>query len=344
MRMKIHKNKMARDLRVLQADFTEATGAPFKEFYCPILFKDEATKLSIGHVVNERIPNSSRATVVQRRDVDNWYGSMFESDFVAFLEAKDSSLHDVMSKPHISHRLRPRISLEGKHIRHYPAKGRIAQEHTPLLLETQDGGAFRFALAMTPGQVSSSLSRKWELAAEADFRLSALVTMIKSAYLTLFRVLGYRYPLSPAGMFVGHDILGKFYRDNKDKPKKEVLAEAVPFFQPYVNMMRPILMFEGEAPQGTVDDNAVKACFGSSGRSYAMIVSVKTNYDLHAVLMPAFNHHELVAVYLDFLKSQDRETLRAVDCQFDVKQGCWTGPMDQAEVRWPKGHESFALA
>jgi hypothetical protein len=342
--MTIRKKKIARALHDLQADFTEASGAPFKNFYCPILFKDEATDLSMGHVVNEKIPNSSRATVVQRCDVDNWYGSMFESDFVAFLEAKDSSLHDVISKPHISQRLRPRIRIEGNPVRHYPTKARVGPEHTPLILDNEEGAVFRFALAMRPDQVSAALNNNWDVAAEADFRLSALVTVLKSAYLTLFRILGYRYALSPAGIFVGHDILGQFYRDNKDRPKKDVLAQAVPFFQPYVNMMRPIEMYSGQAPQGTVDDCAVKACFGSSGRSFAMIVCVKTNYDLHAVLMPAFNHHDLVAVYLDFLKSEDNETLRAVDCQFDVKEGCWTGPAEQAELRWPKGHETFALA
>jgi hypothetical protein len=338
-----HSSEVERDLSILQVDYTAVNGAPFEHFYCPILFRDEDTDLSMGHVVNAKIPNSPRARAVQRSDVDNWYGSMFEADFQTFLETRESSLHDVMSKPHLHKRLRPRIRVDGEEVRHYAYNAHLGASHTPMLLDNEMGDTFRFVLDMRPEEIGARLDNRWDVATEADFRLAALVTMIKSAYLTLFHILGYKYALSPAGIFVGHDILGRFYVENKDKPKAEVVAAAIPFFQPYVNMMRPIVMYSGPPPRGTVEDRIVKACFGTSGRSYAMIVCVKTNHELHAVFMPAFNHPDLAQVYLDFLNSEGKETLRIFECKFDEESGCWNGTGEPEEVRWPKGHETLAL-
>jgi hypothetical protein len=73
-------------------------------------------------------------------------------------------------------------------------------------------------------------------------------------------MLGYEYALSSAGIFVGHDILGAFYQENHEKPKEAVLAAGRQFFQPYVNMMRPIVGYSGSPPQGTLNDRAGFSC------------------------------------------------------------------------------------
>jgi hypothetical protein len=341
--MVVYSHDVALALPAVQADYTDRNGSPFRHFYCPILHRDEETDLCMGHVVNEKIANSCRATVVQRSDVDSWYGSMFESDFLALLEARESSLHDVFSTRHLRQRLRPQFRLDGKEIRHYACKEPGTPEHTPIMLENEQGAVFRFALDMRPDEMRASLQGNWEVAVEADFRLPALVSLIKAAYLTLFRVLGYHYALSPAGLLVGNYMLGKFYRENQGTPKSQVWAAAVPFFQPYVNMVRPIAMYSGTAPLGTVEDRTVKACFGGSGRSFAMMVCVRTNQDLHAVLMPAFNHPDAVETYLNFLKEEDKQALRVWTCQYDEQEKCWRGSAEPTEARWPKGSETITL-
>jgi hypothetical protein len=55
-------------------------GNPFKCFYCPILQTDEETELCMGHIVNKSIPNSCRKCVVQRKDVDGFYGVVVEAE------------------------------------------------------------------------------------------------------------------------------------------------------------------------------------------------------------------------------------------------------------------------
>src|SRR5262249_14388623 len=142
-----------------------------------------------------------------RSDVDSWYGAMFESDFVAFHEAKECSLREVLGNRRLRQRLRPQVRRDGKEIRHYPCEKPGTPEHTPIMMENDEGAVFRFGLHLPPDEMQASLECSWEVAVEADFRLPALVTLIKAAYLTLFRILGYSYALSPAGLFVGHDIL-----------------------------------------------------------------------------------------------------------------------------------------
>jgi len=72
-------------LEELRADFASLTGAPFQHFFCPVLFVDEDAALCKGHVVSQAFPSSTRRWTVQRKDVDSFYGSYFETDFQALL-------------------------------------------------------------------------------------------------------------------------------------------------------------------------------------------------------------------------------------------------------------------
>ena len=54
-------------------------GEPFHHFYCPVLFLDDEAELCKAHIVNAVFAGSTRWTV-QRKDVDNFYGHVFESD------------------------------------------------------------------------------------------------------------------------------------------------------------------------------------------------------------------------------------------------------------------------
>jgi hypothetical protein len=86
----------------------------------------------------------------------------------------------------------------------------------------------------------------------------------------------------------------------------------------------------------------VKACFGSSGRFFAMVITVRTDKDFHAVLMPAFNRPESVKTYLDFLADKETETMRAFDCWFDEENFRFLYSNEREVIR-PKASESFTL-
>src|SRR5262245_56173772 len=252
-------------LNELQAEFTASQGNPFQHFYCPLLLKDEDTELCMGHVINEKIPNSSGARVLQRKDVDGFYGRVFEPDFMTLLEAREANPKDAVFDPALSKKMKPRILIDGEECPHYLHRGtKLPPEHTGIQLEHPDGEAIRLVLKKRPEDFKVDQSRKWQIVVERDFRVTALVSLIKAAYLTLFRLLGYRYALSGEGIEVGHNILGNFFRQYGDKSVEDARNEARQWFRPYVNMMRPIVGFSGTPPPGTVEDGVVKVCFGSS--------------------------------------------------------------------------------
>ena len=68
------RRAVARNMRIrvdaavelLRADYAAVRGRPFRNFYCPILFRDEAVSLCMGHVINEAFGDSDRHTTVQR--------------------------------------------------------------------------------------------------------------------------------------------------------------------------------------------------------------------------------------------------------------------------------------
>ncbi len=56
--------------------------------------------------------------------------------------------------------------------------------------------------------------------------IPTLVSLIKTAHLSLFHLLGYRYAAFPSGRFIGRDIVGNFFLANASKPRRGVLSSA----------------------------------------------------------------------------------------------------------------------
>ena len=78
---------------MLRADFEEVTGSPFKHFFCPILYQDDPVELCRAHIVNRAFEGAPRAWTVQRKDVDNHFGSRFESGFTTLAEFEKAVAH-----------------------------------------------------------------------------------------------------------------------------------------------------------------------------------------------------------------------------------------------------------
>src|SRR2546429_236557 len=72
----------------LREDCTRVIGRPFKDFLCPILLTDEPVPLCMGHIINKACPNSFGGRIVQRADLDSFYGALAESDFTANIQAR----------------------------------------------------------------------------------------------------------------------------------------------------------------------------------------------------------------------------------------------------------------
>ena len=334
-----------RGINWLREDYARKTGAAFRHFYCPMLMTDEPTELMLGHVVNQKFLDTPEYRVVQRKDIDGWYGSMFEADFLTLVRSQEKDTGDLVFGEKPPRGVKPVIKAGQEEIGYYHLeRGHDPiDEHTLMEVNSKNGDFLRLALKKSPEEVLSLQHVRWHSEVLGDFRIAALVSVIKAAYLTLFWKLGYRYALSSAGLSIGRDVLGRFYVENQGKSYQEVRQAAAKFFQPYVNMVRPAEALGGSAPQGTIEDDRVFVWLGSSGRGLGIGVFVRTDKRLQCVLMPGYCDAERAAVYLDFLRN-DKHDLWVRDGQFNEKGDCWEIRPERVPVIWPKLHESFDLS
>lgn len=283
-------DNFVRKLDELRREFVELAGHPFEHFFCPVLFRDDDVPLSRAHIVNLAFPNSTRLWTIQRTDVDNFFGSIVESDFVDLQHRDTGIAAKSLVDPHLRRRFKPRILLEGTPIEYFnPTTGPIPEQFTGIQLELE-GQKMRLGLKISPAQMESHTSANWQIEVAKDARIQSVVAVIKAAYLTLFEMCGYSYALSPAGAIVGH-LLGSFFLRNIERKKIEILRDAVLHFRPVVGMVRPI---ESEMPsfRGTVEDGYAHICWlegEQPERPWAIIVYVRTGPQLHAALMPFFD-------------------------------------------------------
>jgi len=103
--------RLARKLAALSKNYSENTGGPFQHFFCPVLYRDEVAELCEAHVVNKAF-GASPTTTVQRADVDAFFGSPFESDFLV-LKARGKSALEVITDRTLAKQLKAQFEVDG---------------------------------------------------------------------------------------------------------------------------------------------------------------------------------------------------------------------------------------
>ena len=321
---------VARSLPGLRADYAEVTGRPFGHFFCPFLYRDEAAELCEGHVVPESFGASS-VKVIQRKDVDNFFGSAFEGDFVG---SKYGGLrvNDVIADPKLSRRFRPKLEVDGRSIDYYRPTGPIPSRHSKVILDGP-GGDFALAVKAPPDELRALTEGKWRITMLKDLRVPALVSSLKAAHLTLFSMLGYRYVLSAGGHLLGHDILGKFFHDYGGRPKAETVARAPSHFAEFGRIVATMLDVP-DTFRGTVDESAVYLCERGSIR-WGMIVMVRTlPGPILSVLVPLSEQSIAAKMYLDFIRRPIREEIVVRLAWFRGDR--WECAKDTVLAQWPR--------
>jgi hypothetical protein len=320
-------------LELYRQDFEKHMGRSFEHFFCPILGVDEDVELQKGHIVNQAFDDSSPVWVVQRRDVDGFFGSLFEADFVKLQGMHSKTMADMFIDPKLNRQFRPGILRNDKPVQYTTRQTGLPDVFTPVILEDDEQSAI-IGVKMTPEEILAAAGDKWELAVTKDIRIHSLVSLIKTAHLSLFHLLGYRYAAFTAGRFVGHDILGSFYLNNVKKPRQELLANAESYFREFEHMVRP-MGINGMNFQGSISDRLMLVCVGTSGRLWAWIVFVKTAQLVHSVLIPTLTDGEAAATFMDFLRN-DNETIMVTTARFDRSNGIWELSPHAKALKWPK--------
>ena len=328
--------KVEKRLRHYRRDYEEVEGKPFKHFFCPILGADEPivrpTELIQGHIVNQSFKNAPRTWVVQRSDVDNFYGTHFEADFETLQYRDELTPIKLLTEKDLTKKFNPQIWLIGVPVEFTSQPSPPAGQFVPVVLG--EGSGPSIGVKMGRKEFIEAAKERWEFTVLKDVRIPAMVSLIKAAHLTAFHLLGYKYATATAGLLIGKDVLGKFYRLNAGRPRKEVVANAWPYFREFAAISRPLLHAD-VGYLGTIRDRRVLVCYTTSGRIWAQIVLIRTAKQMHSVMLPVFDWIESVPVFLEFLKN-DNERIEVATAEFDTANRSWTVYGDRRQQVWPK--------
>lgn len=179
----------------MRLDAFRHIGEPVPDFYCPITLRhgygDEA--LINGHILNQKIKSASRATVIQVGDVDGYFGRTIEPDFVNF-----ANVHYLTPQEFVRRATEFSVTdrQTGRAFSSFAAspKSDPRKAGFPVLpLKDHTGSVFaqRFIRASP-----ADLEVVETLRVESVFVMSepAIIgTLLKSAYLAMFRMLGYSW-------------------------------------------------------------------------------------------------------------------------------------------------------
>jgi hypothetical protein len=321
-----------------RTDYENLTGEPFAHFHCPILCVDEPAELCLGHVINKRFKSSDRAKVIQRKDVDSFYGTHFEADFLLLTEIDGMSPAKVYKEKKHKRSVRPTVWHEDVKVPSALFRPHDPGPFTPV--EFDDGTEpFLLGIKMSPEELIATQGDSWAFEMKKDLRVQALVSLIKSAHLTLFHILGYNYALSADGLLIGRSVLGSFFLKNRCSPREEVKRQAVTFFREFQHAVRP-LSREGTTILGTVSDQLMLLCAGSSGNFWGVIVFARTSDKMHAVLLPMTNDAEAAFTYHDFMRN-DNELITTYLTRFDTEKQCWFLDKRARRTVWTKSGVLF---
>jgi len=325
----MNENIQQSELDDLNADYAQIKGQAFSRFFCPLFFQDEDVKLCKAHIINQAFPGAPSDWTIQRADVDNFYGAYIESEFVP-LQHRNQTHGDIITNHQLSKSFKPQFLVDDKPVDFFVANGKVPKNFTPLQFDN-NGTITDTGLMMSPEDFLAAKDKNWQISIEKDIQVPALVSLIKAAHLTLFKMLGYKYAFSSGGHFIGRDILGEFYLQNKGKAKKEILENAYSFFKEFGHMARPIDSSEINF-QGSISDNQILLCQKYGDIAWGCIVFVKTAQAVNAVLLPYFDQPDSVVRFFDFLKN-DKEEIDVALMRFEQGHFELTRAI---KIIWPK--------
>ena len=295
--------EIAAEVERLKADFarTDEQSRSFNHFYDPILFKDEKTALCKGHIINQGIPNCSKAWAVQRQDIDNFYGSLVESEFTTLVNAGDITVDKVLADRNLRKRIPWTTFVDGVPCSHYEVGDHVSQFHPTVTLQ-EKVGALKIALKVSGEELPERA--RLEIVVDRDYVPEAVASLIKATHLTMFRVFGYQYVFSAAGQSTA-EILRTFYLDNKYQPRKVQVAAIRPYFNKYAGMVIPLAGYSNEFVRGSIEDRRFLICVGASGRFFSLGVLVRTNNQMSIVFLPP-DQAESMGTYEEFTRERSK--------------------------------------
>lgn len=190
-------------------DYCKVVGTASSDFVCPITL-EPCTDLIDGHILNVALRKASRRTVIQCKDVDNYYGSTVEPELVRHLNFNQLSDADIVRA---NRNIQVRFT-DGTRAGAFAATGKKAKQaarkfesiRVPLgdeevqVFIIADRGDPRLRDSIELEGIIQSFPAHWTAA------------MLKAAHLTMFEMIGYAAVLNPMGDVL-RNTLSRYYKD-----------------------------------------------------------------------------------------------------------------------------------
>ncbi len=266
-------------LKILNADYAATLRKPVRRFVCPITLRDDpGALLCDGHILNKSIKTAARKTIVQREDVDNYFGKTIEPELVAYLNIPIATPKELIAR---GRDLTVSMS-NGEKVPAFFANKNSRPKLPRISLLGKDGETIVSPYLRTDyiePKLHKDIQVEWLMA----FTDSALLgSMLKSAYLAAFHILGYLYVHMDAGDHLRKALAGFF----NDKATKEQAVNyfgnfkgAVSFFQTDVpedhkNCINDGLLWFHSRTDGPVDHRlfAITCLFRINGRMITVMI------------------------------------------------------------------------
>ena len=318
-------------LAKLKEDYNAVAGGPWNHFVCPILHVDEDVPLIRAHVINKALPNSDRSWTVQRKDVDNFFGSRFEADFLAIEKKIGRSPIELFANKNLRRLFKPTLLVNGGEVESYPYQpsNPVPEQFLEATLGAE-GHAVREVLKPSPSQRQAAQDGRAEIDVDKDVRIHALVSLLKAAHLTLFHLMGYKYGLSRGGCFLGKVLLGDLFLKTRQLNPVDTIEIAVQHFRPFHNLVQVIV--PGTTPlKGTVTDRLANAIMDGS-RVWAFQVFLRAGQHMYLVVVPTLDHPDSMTKLRQFLSAEEStlecRSIRLNRTQIEIEESSF-------EMTWP---------
>jgi hypothetical protein len=318
----------------LRVDYESVRGYPFEHFFCPFLHVDEPVPLCKGHIINEAF-GTCNLWVPQRQDVDNFFGSKVEADFISAVQDRRKSAFEKWIDPKLNRRYRPQLVSKGVGIEYYLTKEiKSLPGQTPLVVTNSSGDILsNIVLKKDPNEVKQLHAQDMQVVAvpPATFIPAIIASVLKAAHLTMFNLFGYRHVFSAVGLYLA-EILRTFFEKFKETKKKSLATEVAAAFRPHASVISPTILNNPSVLAGTVIDNRVLVAIGGSEGPFAMGVLIPASInDAFCVWLPSC-HGKTIDTYLGFLK-EPPTSIRVKLLQFvpanDQENAHWATSMEE---------------
>ncbi len=216
-------------------DLQACIGVAPERFLCPILlYDDPKAELCDGHVLNAAIKECSRLKVIQRKDVDNYFGRTIEPDLIKYLNIPKMASDEFVDKADTA----AVVSGDERFpvIAAAPNQKNLAEMGKRFPRFSINGPTNSFPHRFVKIAIEGfDLTRPVQLEASIVLAEPALIgSFLKCAYLAMFRIAGYRWVGNPSADFVRRP-LARFFEERASK------EQAGEYFGPFRGCVKIVL-------------------------------------------------------------------------------------------------------